>query len=118
MKRKLLCGLAVLAIAVAAAWNVNLNSQTKGMSDVMLANVEALADSEEPGEGGKNCKQKTKSVDWDLPCDNIYIQSRHGLKYSCEKGESVGCKEGFIGVAKECDGSSTTTTADDPTDAC
>ena len=34
---------AVLAIAAMAAWNVNYGSQTKGMSDVMLANVEALA---------------------------------------------------------------------------
>ena len=35
--------LAVLLIAVVAAWNVNVNSQTKGMSDLRLANVEALA---------------------------------------------------------------------------
>jgi len=44
MKKKIISGLAVLAIAVAAAWNVSFNSQTRGMTDVMLANVEALAD--------------------------------------------------------------------------
>ena len=43
MKRKFIGGFAVLAIAAMAAWNVNYGSQTKGMSDVMLANVEALA---------------------------------------------------------------------------
>ena len=38
--------IAVLAIATVAAWNVNVNSPTKGMSDLRLANVEALAEAE------------------------------------------------------------------------
>ena len=46
MKKTLFSGLAVLAIAAVAGWNMNFNSQTKGMSDVALANVEALADGE------------------------------------------------------------------------
>ena len=46
MRKKFICGFAVIAIAATAAWNVNFNSQTKGMTDVMLANVEALADNE------------------------------------------------------------------------
>ena len=46
MKRKILLGFVVLAIAAMAIWNVNLGLQTKGMSDIMLANVEALAQSE------------------------------------------------------------------------
>ena len=45
MKRKLFFVVAVLTIT-AASWNVNFISQTKGMSDVMLANVEALAQTE------------------------------------------------------------------------
>ena len=44
MKKKLFTGLAVLVIATIVAWNVNYNSQD-GMSDLALANVEALADS-------------------------------------------------------------------------
>ena len=48
MKKKILSITAVLAVAVAAAWNVQFSSQTNGMSDVMLANVEALA--QESGE--------------------------------------------------------------------
>jgi len=44
MKKKVLGGIAVLAVAAVAAWNVNLGSKTNGMSDVKLANVEALAE--------------------------------------------------------------------------
>jgi len=44
MKTKIFGGIAVLVIAVVTAWNVNVNSRTNGMSDVMLANVEALAE--------------------------------------------------------------------------
>jgi hypothetical protein len=47
MSKKILYGIAVLAIAAVAAWNVNLNSQGNDLSDISLANVEALA-----GEGG------------------------------------------------------------------
>jgi hypothetical protein len=43
MNKKFLSGFAVLAIAAVAAWNVNFNSQTNGMSDLALANIEALA---------------------------------------------------------------------------
>ena len=46
MKRKFLFSLAVAAIAVGAAWHVNFSSQTNGVSDIFLANVEALADPE------------------------------------------------------------------------
>jgi len=43
MKKKIFGGIAVLVIVVAAAWNVSLSSKMKGMSDLSLANVEALA---------------------------------------------------------------------------
>jgi hypothetical protein len=47
MKKKILFGgIAVLVIAAVAAWNVSLNSQKSELSDTMLANVEALAQSE------------------------------------------------------------------------
>jgi hypothetical protein len=46
MKRKLFGGIAVLAIAAVAAWNVSFGSKTDMLSDVALANVEALASSE------------------------------------------------------------------------
>jgi len=43
MKKKIILGFAILAIAAVAAWNVNYGSKMKGMSDLSLANVEALA---------------------------------------------------------------------------
>jgi len=46
MIRKLLGFLAVLMIAVVAMWNMSFGSKTNSRSDVMLANVEALAENE------------------------------------------------------------------------
>ena len=43
MKKKIFGSLAVLIIAAITAFNVNINSQEEGLSDVSLANVEALA---------------------------------------------------------------------------
>jgi hypothetical protein len=43
MKKKIFGGIALLAIAAVAAWNVDLNSQSNELSAVSLANVEALA---------------------------------------------------------------------------
>jgi hypothetical protein len=42
MRKKILSGSALLAIAAVAAWNVNINSHND-LSGVSLANVEALA---------------------------------------------------------------------------
>jgi len=44
MKKKIFGGIVILAIAIAAAWNVNISSKTNRMSNVKLANVEALAE--------------------------------------------------------------------------
>lgn len=46
MKKKILGGIAVLAIAVVAAFNVSINTQDSGMSLISLENVEALASGE------------------------------------------------------------------------
>jgi heme A synthase len=47
MKKKIFYGIAVLAIAALAAFNLNLNNSTTGkLSDVSLANVELLAQAE------------------------------------------------------------------------
>jgi hypothetical protein len=50
MKKKIIGGIALLAIAAVAAWNVSLSSQSNELSAVSLANVEALA-----GEWGLSC---------------------------------------------------------------
>ena len=44
--KKLIVGLAFIAVAAIAAWNVSENSNKYGLSDVSLANVEALARNE------------------------------------------------------------------------
>ena len=46
--RKIFGLIAVFVIAVMAAFNVNVNSKEKGLSDVSIANVEALAQGEHP----------------------------------------------------------------------
>ena len=46
-KKKLFGSIAVLAIASMAAFNVNVNTQEKGLSDISLSNVSALASESE-----------------------------------------------------------------------
>ena len=43
MNKKLIGSIAVIAIAALTAFNVNVNSKESGLSEVSLANVEALA---------------------------------------------------------------------------
>jgi hypothetical protein len=54
MKNKILIGIVVLAIAALAAFNVNMNSKSNNLSDMALANVEALADVEVLANGESN----------------------------------------------------------------
>lgn len=53
MKKIILGGIAVLAITATVVFNVNLNAQGEKLSDVSLANIEALADGE--GSGSNTC---------------------------------------------------------------
>jgi hypothetical protein len=78
MKKKILGGIALLAIAAVAAWNVSLNSQSNDLSDISLANVEALAEenkgcsyrkkekceteSEYKNNSGQKCKTRTTTI--------------------------------------------------------
>ena len=52
MKKKLFFGFTVLAIALIVAFTMNVASNNYGLSDISLANVEALAQSE----GGSDCQ--------------------------------------------------------------
>ncbi|MDR0680723.1 MAG: hypothetical protein LBG15_02555 [Dysgonamonadaceae bacterium] len=51
MIKKIWSGIALLAIVAVAAWNVNLNSQSNDLSEISLANIEALAQES----GGYSC---------------------------------------------------------------
>ena len=48
MKRNVLFGIAIMAIAMVVAWNVNFSSIERGLSDISLKNIEVLASSENP----------------------------------------------------------------------
>ena len=86
MKKKIFGSLAVLAIAVMATFNVNVNTQDNGLSNVSLDNVEALAQ-----EINMN-KYSRMSID----CFDRW-GSRKGSKFECYAGgylsscESSGC---------------------------
>jgi hypothetical protein len=54
MKKKIFGFIAVLAIAALAAFNVNVNSQENGLSDISMENIEALASEDT----NSNCKWK------------------------------------------------------------
>ena len=49
MKKKYLVGIAILAIAAIAAFNVNLSPNERSLSMIVLANIEALAANESGG---------------------------------------------------------------------
>ena len=63
-KNKIFGLVAVLVIAAMVAVNVNINSQEKGLSDIYLANVEALANE---GTGSGNACFKTVTFNKDRP---------------------------------------------------
>ena len=46
MYKKILGGIAIVAIAVVAAINFSVNTKNSGLSDISLANVETLAQGE------------------------------------------------------------------------
>jgi hypothetical protein len=52
MYKKIFGGIAVVAIAAVAAWNVNINMNTSNLSDVSLINIEALANNESGNTSG------------------------------------------------------------------
>jgi len=72
MKKKFLYGLAVLAIAGVAAFNMSVNSNKYGLSDISLANVAALAQSENTAECFLYC---TVSLYYDCIVENNYSGS-------------------------------------------
>jgi len=87
MKKKIFGIVAILLIAVVTAWNVNLGSKTTGMSNVMLANVEALAQESNTPPPSCSCSKK---------CDDGKTTA------SCTGYSSCNCSSGLFDVV--CDG--------------
>lgn len=49
MKKKIVVAALVVTVAVGAAWNINQVSNESGISDLMLGNIEALAEENDGG---------------------------------------------------------------------
>ncbi|MDR1737622.1 MAG: NVEALA domain-containing protein [Candidatus Symbiothrix sp.] len=72
--KKIICGIAVLAIAAVAAVNVTKsNTRTTALTDLQLANVEALASDEHPSGGSSevDCFSVTNNC-WFWNCSTVY----------------------------------------------
>lgn len=65
MRKKLFATMIVAVVAVAASYNIYQSQNTNTLSDLALANVEALAASE--GSGGYNCYWNNKNYDDCIP---------------------------------------------------
>lgn len=77
MKKYIISMMAVATVAI-AGWNYQQNKEVE-LSDLAMANVEALAS----GEGSGNCKWRTgwsSSGGWIAICDT------YGVGYVCECG--------------------------------
>ena len=77
MKKKIFGSIAVLAIAVIATFNVNVNAQESGLSDVSLDNVEALASETSSGHCSRLC--------WSSPVWYCVLESSTSYIYCFER---------------------------------
>ena len=84
MKKKLFFGFVVLTIAAVATFIMNVKANNYDLSDISLANVEALAQSEN-GSGCEGC------LEWFTPQDHV-----EGVK--CK---SDGCTEEYKGLCSK-----------------
>ena len=81
MKKKVFSGVFALALLATAGWGVNKSmSNDAGLSDLALANVEALAN----GESGTDCRWATRETwqGWEAIC------IKTGVGYDCECGDT------------------------------
>jgi hypothetical protein len=101
MKKKIFISFAALAVAAVAAWNVYLaNAQSNELSDLMLANVEALAEKEH---GGYN-KNPIDIWKYGLTKDEISI-AKSCFEDQTDKG---GGPHVYVKTANECQDGGTT----------
>jgi len=63
MKKTIIGGIAVMAIAIAVTLSVNFNTENNDLSNTLLANVEALAAYKISGDGYKgNCGEPWTNI--------------------------------------------------------
>ena len=115
MLKKILGLMAILIITVVAVINMSVdmkNNSMSGMSDLSIANVEALAEMEVTAK--KACKEDAKNDTGSSPCgfNNVY-ESWNGTAYTCKEGDGGKCKQGFVGTRTNCSGHTSTTRYED-----
>jgi hypothetical protein len=85
MSRRILGGIALLAIAAVAAWNVNLSTKSNNLSSISLANVEALADDEDGGDSGWK-KVSTTITEYEYNEDGSVKKTKTYTADCCKEG--------------------------------
>ena len=104
MRKKILSATFVVAIIAAAGYNVYMSQTKYEMSDLALANVEALADDVPEGETILTCGTKYENINEKEPCemDHLYSFGRFGTEYSETTGTHSKYKKGFMGFIYVC----------------
>jgi hypothetical protein len=88
MRNKIISVVFIAAIAVAAAWNFSQSSNAGvELSDIALANVEALAADEESDSKPKWCTNGCSAIGWGtekiLECDCNYDHASKCNRWGC-----------------------------------
>ena len=91
MKKKIFGAAIIAAMAVAAGWNFNQSKNETQLSDLALANVEALANPEGPG--GPTFYNR-RIVDEITSMEFLEIGVKTTYKRSCPGGGSDACSSG------------------------
>ncbi len=105
MKKKILVGIAVLAIAAIAAFNVNLNTKSE-VSLLTLANIEALAQDESGGSPCRTLSSGSTVVGWLSGC-SVPRPSCRQYSYYCLGSDGKSCRPGSSFVYYDCNGNET-----------
>lgn len=102
MKKKILSATFMVAMMAVAGYNVYMNQTKNGMSELALANVEALAGDENTTQ--ETCGTHTEVVNNKKKCemDNSYSQGFIGVVYSRTTGNELTYREGRIGSVYNC----------------
>jgi|JFJP01.1.fsa_nt_gi hypothetical protein len=105
MKTKIFGGIAILSIAVAAAFNVSVSNQKSDKTSMLaLANVEVLADAEETFPGNWQCTTTTSSVQTYMYCGESLRLASMVTTYNCTSGLYGNCQEGEVTYSCDCSG--------------
>jgi len=122
MKKKIFGGIAIVAIAVAMAFNVTLSNQKQDKASMLaLANVEALAQDGEIGVWDWQCRTDVSSTNTYQYCGGEQKLASTATKLKCIRFSSTlygTCEEGSFSCEIDCDGNCTHYTSNTTTYNC